>query len=140
VTEEKLISNGIINIDKKLEFDIHRYAINYKTGNTYFNEIMNKVDKESLLNDWLLIKKSWAKKAAELKVPLKIFSGVMHSIVPVFGSEEFYNFLMNRMVSENYIKEQFKKGRKIKFILKSLNNVTHKRNRLLVNRLFREQK
>jgi DNA-binding MltR family transcriptional regulator len=60
----------------------------------------------------------------------------MHSLVPVFGSEEFYNFLMNRINTENYIKEQFKKGRKVKSILKSLNTIMLKRNRLLVNRLF----
>lgn len=136
--EKKLLLEGILDIDKKININLEQYAYDYKTGGTYFEKISQSFNKAELIDDWIINKKSWLKKSKELKIPFIIFSKYMHTITPQSGSEDFDKFLINRYFNESEIIEEIKKGITKKAIAKKLNILSFRKRYLLVNRISAE--
>ena len=96
---------------------------------------MESFDKDELLNDWINNKKSWGKKAKEINVPIKIFSSVIKSLFPVKGTEAYYQFLIDRYINEEALRNKLQKGASVKSLAKCLNGLHARKNRAMLNRI-----
>ena len=119
--KEKLEKCGVFDIDQKMEIEIERYIIDYKTGMPYFDQILNSVNPDELIDGWLLRRVTWGKKAKELSVPVIVLARVMHTLVPKYGSTDFYWFLINRYLNVGDIKKKLLEGYSKKSLAESCN-------------------
>lgn len=108
--KERLEECGVFDIDRQMGIEIERYIINYKTGMPYFEQILDSVDHNELIDGWLLRRVTWGEKAKELGVPVIVLARVMHTLVPKYGSTDFYWFLINRYLNIEDIKKKLQEG------------------------------
>jgi hypothetical protein len=130
-----LIKNGVLDIDKKINFDIEKYIINYKTNETYFDHLIKNVDTNAIIDDWVLNKKSWTKIAKELRVPFIVLNKYMHNLVPIKWSDDYYNFLINRYLNMEDLKNKLISGQSRRSIAKDLKLFKFKTSYKLINKI-----
>lgn len=108
--KNSLKDRGILDIDKRHGIDIESYRINNKTGKFYYDDVLERENKDSLVSEIVKGTSSWAKKAAELNIPIQVFSAFIKRFLPKKGSKEFYLFLYDRYIKNEAVEKRIKEG------------------------------